>query len=140
LGLLLRHAEHNAGRGDVPELRDAHRDELGPEAEVQDRRREVAHRPEPGAWDASGAARRDEAAGVVHPFPELADADVEKLAVPEPGDRVQDAWFLQERCSARREQPGAAAALCRPDAVQSGEQSCAARAVQQAEQDAVQWA
>ena len=56
----------------------------------------------------------------------LADADAEKLAVPALVARARDAGFLQVRQLARSARPGAAAVLCRPDAVQSAEQSCAA--------------
>src|SRR5580700_8585630 len=51
-GLLLRRAEHSAGRAGATELRDARQDELGPEAEVPDQHRVAALRPEPCAWDA----------------------------------------------------------------------------------------
>jgi len=87
-----------------------------------------AHRPEPYAWDAWGDVRPD-AKDAADLRRASSDADAGKLAVLAPDAPVRDAWSPQVSLpvqSTRPAQPDAAAVLCTPDAVPSGEQSCAA--------------
>jgi len=124
-GLLLRHAEHSAGRAGAPELPDARLDELVPEADPPGPHQEDVHPPVPCGWDAWDGARPDaEDAADLHREP--ADAGAEKLAVPARDGQARDAWSRQGPPPAQLARPAWAAELCTPDAVQSAAQSCAA--------------
>ena len=124
MGLLLRRAEHSAGQAVVRELPDERRDELVPEAEAPDQRREDAHLlglSASDAWDAALPGAMDAADLRREPW----DADAEKLADPALDGRARDAWSRRARWFVQRARPAVAAELCTPDAVQSAEQSCA---------------
>ena len=58
-GLLLRHAEHSAGRAGAQAHPDGCPDELVPEAEAPGRHQADARPRAPGAWDASDGVRPD---------------------------------------------------------------------------------
>lgn len=124
LDLLLRRAERNAGPDDARAPPDGCRDELAPEAEAPDPHREDEHPQAPGAWDAWDGARRG-AAGAEDLRREPADEGAEKLAGRAQDVRARDAWSLLAFRLAQWALPGAAAALCIPDAAQSAEQSFA---------------
>lgn len=124
-GLLLLHAEHSAAPAGAQERQDGCRDELALAAAVPDQRQSDADRSAPDAWGAWDGVHQVEAADAVHPLP-LGRDDAEKLAdreraVPVPGARR----WRRERSIVRSVLPGAAEELCKPAAVQSGEQSCA---------------
>jgi hypothetical protein len=127
LGLLLRHAERSA----VPAVSTEHPagfpDASIPEAAIPDPRQSAEVRSERYAWDASGAVRLDATPDAARPVPALADADVEKSADPAPVVLEPDAC-RSEFPAARSVRPDAEAELCRPDAVPSAGQSCAAQA------------
>jgi hypothetical protein len=84
---------------------------------------------EPSAWDASDGARPGGAADTGHQRRTLPADDAGKSADRAPVDLAQDASFLPEPPLALLEAAGqdAAAELCKPDAAQSVEQSCAAQ-------------
>jgi len=136
LGLLLYRAEHSVGRACARARRGGCRDEPVRAAEVRVLRRADEPLRALNAWDASGGVRQDAAAGAAHPHHrDRLDADVGKLAGREQDVRAQGAflpqperWFVQPE-----EAQAAAAALCKPDAVQSAAQSCAARAAAEAQ-------
>jgi hypothetical protein len=130
LVLLLLRAEHSAVLACAQAHRDGCPDEPDREAEGLDQLQVDAAQSEPSAWDAWDGARRGEAVDAFHQLRALlADGDAGKSADPERVVRAQDA-------SSPRELPLALLALaeqdaeaepCRPDAAQSGEQSCAAQ-------------
>ena len=127
-GLLLRRAEHSAGRAGAPELPDEHQDELVPEAAAPVQHPADAHQPEPYAWDAWDGVHPD-AADVADLRPASWDVGAGKLADPALDALAQDAssrQAIQSEQSKPRARPDAEAELCKPDAVQSAEQSCAA--------------
>jgi hypothetical protein len=87
-------------------------------------------RSEPSAWDASDVARRGEEADAAHQLRALlADEDAGKSVDPARVVPARDASFPPELPFALSGAAGqdAAAELCKPDAGQSGEQSCAAQ-------------
>ena len=89
-----------------------------------------AAQSEPSAWDAWDGARQGAVADASHQLRALlADGDAGKSADPERVVRAQDASYPRElplALLALAEQD-AEAEPCRPDAAQSGEQSCAAQ-------------
>jgi len=124
-GLLLRRAEHSAGRACAREHRDGFRGELGLEAEVLDQLQADVRLRVPGAWDAWDGVRPDVVADAGRQFPERRDADAEKLAVRARDDPVRAAWFLPENWLVPWAQLDVAAAPYKPDADQSAARSCA---------------
>jgi hypothetical protein len=120
--------EHSAGRAGARERLDGCPDDLAQEAGAPDQHRGDAHPQAPGAWDAWGVVHPD-ATDAADLRRELADAGVEKLAVQVLDARALNAssLFPRERLPVQPERAGGAVELCRLDAVQSAEQSCAAR-------------
>jgi hypothetical protein len=125
LGLLLRHAEHNAGQAGARARPDERRGELVPEVEAPDQPQVDEHPQASIAWDAWDDAHPD-ARDAADLHRALADAGAEKSAAPAPDVRAQDAWSLRARWPEQPARQGAAVELCTPDVVRSAGQSCAA--------------
>jgi hypothetical protein len=129
LGLLLRHAEHSAGRAGVQAHPDEHQDELVLEAGRPGRPQADGARSEPNAWDAWDGVRPDEAADGVHQLRDLlVDGDAGRWVVRALDDLALDAWFRQALPLARSVRVAAVAALCKPDEALSAARSFAALA------------
>src|SRR6202451_3112524 len=126
-GLLSRHAERSAAPAGAKVLPDGSPDEPVPAAAALDRLRAGGSRWATAASDASDAALRVSRPDAAD-HPALADADVERLAVPAPDAPGRDATCPEPKPQlvawARRAE---AAELCTQDAVPSAARSCAAK-------------
>lgn len=128
-GLLLRRAEHSAGRGDATDRQAGYPDEPVPEAGALVLRPEGERRLELYAWGAWDDVHPDARAVAAHPYRVPAVVDAGKSADQEPDGPERGAWFRSALLPARwaRELRGAAEEPCKLDAGRSGAQSCAAQ-------------
>jgi hypothetical protein len=125
-GLLSRHAERSAAPAGAKALPDGSLDAPVPAAEAPDLRPADASPSATAASDASDAALRVSIPDAAD-HPALADADVEKLAVPVPDAPVRDATCPEPKPQlVPWAQPAGAAEPCTPVAAPSAARSCAA--------------
>ncbi len=117
--------EYSAGPACARAHRGDCRDEPDPEEAVLGRHQSDDSQREPDASDASACVRQGGGADAVPPLRALLDADAGRSAGRAQDAQERDARSPSERQIARQE-PVAAAELCRPDEAQSEERSCVA--------------